>query len=301
MGRYAIRLAATPDERTTTAASCGALLAGPGFAGRRPDNPAFRAAGERHGLDVDFRAPRFDAGGKKVANARIVRAMIDDVLLHEEVELPGPSAGCPADETATGPIQIVSAPGAAAFGGIRAKPLGAGRDPAGWTPLAEDDDLADWRKVGGIDVKADGGDLLVLGNRGALLTERSDWRDVEVAFRAKVSAGGVSAVWLRASEKDGTLAGYALRLNADAPLPEYTGSIAGLAPLSVQLVGPETWCDVRARVRDEDGGTRVTVWVNGVQVNEALDARPERPKAGAIAIEQHHDGSRVELEGLSVR
>ncbi|MCY2961893.1 MAG: DUF1080 domain-containing protein [Planctomycetota bacterium] len=299
--RYDVLLAATPNERATTLASCGALLPGPGFAGRAPDNPCFRAPGEWHELDLTFRAPRFDATGRKVANARVVRAMVDDVLLHEEIEFSGPSAGAPAVERAVGPLSIRALGGIAAFGGIRVKPLEVEAPGDGWKPLVAEDRLAGWRTIGGATAENADGEFALGGARGALVTEAADYADVEVAFRVKVSSSGTSALWLRASEKDGALSGYCVRINADAPLPEYTGSIAGLDPISVQLVGPETWCWMRASVREESGAARVRVFVNGVEVASVLDARPDRPRGSRLALDQHHDGSRAVFENLRWR
>lgn len=300
-GRYDFVLAATPDERSTTLSSCGAIAAGSGFAGRAPDNPCFRAPGEWHGLDLTFRAPRFDAAGKKIANARIVRALVDDVLLHEEVEFPGPSAGAPADERALGALSFRALSGSLALNGIRVKPTEVEPEGGGWHPLAEDEDLASWRKSGGVAATNEDGELVLGGARGALLTEAANYRDVEVACRVKVSSSGQSGLWLRASEKDGALSGYCVRINADAPAPEHTGSLAGFTALRVQLVGPETWCWLRASAREEAGGTRVRVHVNGVEVANVLDARPDRPERGALALEQHHDGSRAVFENLRHR
>jgi hypothetical protein len=42
--------------------------------------------------DVDFTAPKFDADGRKVANARIT-VKHNGVVIHDNVELPGPTPG----------------------------------------------------------------------------------------------------------------------------------------------------------------------------------------------------------------
>ena len=101
----------------------------------------------------------------------------------------------------------------------------------------------------------------------------------------------------------GTHSGYAISLNANAPGSGFMGSIDGFesAQLNVQLVAPETWCWVRASTRDEKDGTRVQVWVNGVEVANVLDERSDRPKQGAFGLEQAHDGSRVVFANLRWR
>lgn len=299
--RYDLILAATPDERTTNLASCGAIAAGPEFAGRAPDNPCFRSPGEWHGLDLTYRAPRFDAAGKKTANARIVRALVDDVLLHEEVELPGPSAGAPADERPLGALSFRALSGAIALNAIRVKPTEVEPEGGGWRALQSDEDLASWRKAGGVTATNEDGELVLGGAPGALITTAADFADVEVACRVKISASGQSGLWLRASEAGGALSGYCVRVDADGPSAEHTGSLAGFTALRVQLVGPETWCWLRASAREESGGTRVRVHVNGIEVANVLDPRPDRPRRGAIALEQHHDGSRAVYENLRSR
>jgi len=323
--RYDLLLAATPDERATTLASCGALLPGPGFAGKAPVNPCFRSPGEWHAMDLTFRAPRFDAQGKKVANARMVRAMVDDVLLHDEVEFPGPTDGAPTDEVAEAPLSFRVLNGQVALGDIRVKPTEPEAPGDGWQELVQDEDLSGW-KTGGATTAQEADDELTLGGAGgAIVTEREDYGDIELAFRAKVAAGGVTRVWLRAKERglindgkpglpetsifDVLNKGYGVCLNADAPsLAGFTGSIVGgtadakvAAPFTVQLVAPETWCWVRARVSEEADGTRMRVWLNGVEVANALDTSPNRARTGAIALEQAHDGSRAVFQNLRWR
>lgn len=77
---------------------------------------------------IDFRAPRFDADKKKIANAKLVRVTINGQLIHENAEIPSPTAGglygeeFPATPTATGPLLLQGNEGAAAFRNIRITP-----------------------------------------------------------------------------------------------------------------------------------------------------------------------------------
>ncbi len=319
--RYDLLLAATPDERTTTLASCGALLPGPGFAGKAPVNPCFRSPGEWHQMDLTFRAPRFDARGKKVANARMVRAMVDDILLHDEVEFPGPAAGAPIDEVAEAPLSFRVLNGQIALGDIRVKPTDPEAPGDGWQKLAEDEDLAGWRTVGGATAQNADGELTLGGATGMLVTDRADFGDFEVAFRAKVSDGGAARVLLRAqsvadleaqrAKEPGAIdhmldhgpLPWVLHLNASMPALPFTGTLEGssLGNLRVQMVAPETWCWVHASVREEERGTRVRVRLNGLEIANELDSSPKRPKKGAIALEQMHDGSRAVFQNLRWR
>ena len=47
---------------------------------------------EWQSLEIDFRAPRFDAGGRKIASARLT-AWHNGVKIHDDLEVPNPTAG----------------------------------------------------------------------------------------------------------------------------------------------------------------------------------------------------------------
>ena len=67
---------------------------------------ASRAPLEWQTLDVDFQAPRFDAAGKKTANARAT-VMLNGVKLYDEQELSPPTgAAGRLGEAATGPLML---------------------------------------------------------------------------------------------------------------------------------------------------------------------------------------------------
>ncbi len=90
------------------------------YMGKAPlSNPA-RAPGLWQKMAVSFRAPRFDASGKKVANALLNYVTINGVTIHENVEIPLPTGGPIADiETAMGPLMIQGDHGAVAFRNIK--------------------------------------------------------------------------------------------------------------------------------------------------------------------------------------
>ncbi len=324
MNRYDVLLAATPDERVTTTASCGAILPGPGFAGVAPVNPCFRSPGEWHGMDLTFRAPRFDASGMKIANARLVNAMVDGVLVHDETEFPGPSDGEARDEVAEAPFSFRVLQGRVALNSIRAKPTEPDAGGDGWASLVFDEDLTGWMPSK-LKAHEDDGELTLDGGFGSMTTEREDFGDVEIAFRAKVAAGTVARIWLRAAQRgitndgksgdptqvsgfDVQSQGYAISLNADSPAAPFMGSLVGgttdkqlAPPYTVQLVAPETWAWVRASLKEESGGTRVRIRLNGVEVVNVLNTSPDRQMSGAIALELEHDGSRAVFQNLRWR
>jgi hypothetical protein len=85
---------------------------------------AARPAGEWQTLDVIFHAPRFDAKGKKTANARLVKVVLNGQVIHDNVELLTPTgAKWKNAEMATGPILLQGDHGPVAFRNIRVRPL----------------------------------------------------------------------------------------------------------------------------------------------------------------------------------
>jgi len=115
MGRYEVRLSAD--------GKCGAIPAGGGFEGAAPALESFRGPGEWHDLDLVFRASGIDARGKKTKDATFERVLVDDILLHESLSLPGPTDAGFAGEAALGPLRFRGARGKIALGGIQVRPL----------------------------------------------------------------------------------------------------------------------------------------------------------------------------------
>ena len=62
-----------------------------GFEGHSPRINASRAPGQWQTFDVAFRAPRFDKRGRKLSNARFETVVHNGVLIHEDIELIGPT------------------------------------------------------------------------------------------------------------------------------------------------------------------------------------------------------------------
>jgi hypothetical protein len=86
---------------------------------------AAKPAGEWQTLDLVFQAPRFDAAGKKTANARFVKVVLNGQVIHENVEVPYPTGAAWHDkESPTGPLLLQGDHGPAAFRNIRVRPYG---------------------------------------------------------------------------------------------------------------------------------------------------------------------------------
>ena len=95
---------------------------GQGFEGHPPRKNASRPPGEWQSFDVVFRAPRFDAAGNKTENARLVKVVHNGVVVHENVEVTGPTrAATFEDEVEMGPLMVQGDHGPVAFKNARVK------------------------------------------------------------------------------------------------------------------------------------------------------------------------------------
>jgi sugar phosphate isomerase/epimerase len=90
--------------------------------GHSPRINASLPAGQWQSFDVIFRAPRFDARGRKTANAVFVKVVHNGKLIHEQVELSGPTRGG-RPEHAVGPLVLQGDHGPVAFRNLRIRPL----------------------------------------------------------------------------------------------------------------------------------------------------------------------------------
>jgi hypothetical protein len=88
-----------------------------------PLTNASKAPGEWQTLDIVFRAPRYDAGGKKTENARFVKVTLNGKTIQENVEVKGPTGGeLPGGEKATGPLLLQGDHGVVAYRNIAIEP-----------------------------------------------------------------------------------------------------------------------------------------------------------------------------------
>ncbi len=92
--------------------------------GHSPLVNASKPPGEWQTFDITFRAPRFDAAGKKIANAKVVKIVHNGKVIHENVELSGPTRGALSEEEkATGPIRLQGDHGPVALRNLRIKEI----------------------------------------------------------------------------------------------------------------------------------------------------------------------------------
>jgi hypothetical protein len=90
-----------------------------GYDGHAPRQNASRAPGLWQHMKISFQAPRFDAGGQKTSNAKIIYVWLNGVLIQDNVELAGPTRGAIDNkENVAGPLRIQGDHGAVAFKNI---------------------------------------------------------------------------------------------------------------------------------------------------------------------------------------
>ncbi|MEM9886141.1 MAG: family 16 glycoside hydrolase [Bacteroidota bacterium] len=126
-GRYEIQLLDSWGKRRPSFADIGGIYqrwdkskadGQKGFEGTAPLLNAAKAPGLWQKMRISFQAPRFNAQGKKIKNARIIYVELNDVTIHQNVELTGPTRGPyvgDGNESALGPIVIQGDHGAVAF------------------------------------------------------------------------------------------------------------------------------------------------------------------------------------------
>lgn len=94
--------------------------------GHSPVVNASKPCGEWQSFDITFRAPRFDASGKKTANARFVKVVHNGKIVQQNVNLHGPTRVGYEPEKAAGPLRLQGDHGPVAYRNVRIRPLDEG-------------------------------------------------------------------------------------------------------------------------------------------------------------------------------
>jgi hypothetical protein len=129
MGRYEVQVYDSfgVEKEAYPGLECGGIYprwANRNFEGHSPRVNASKPPGEWQSFDITFRAPRFDADGKKIENAKFVKVVHNGAVVHENVELTGPTrAAISGTEAAAGPLRLQGDHGPVAYRNIRIKPL----------------------------------------------------------------------------------------------------------------------------------------------------------------------------------
>jgi hypothetical protein len=83
---------------------------------------AAKKPGEWQTFVIDFQAPRFE-GGKKTVNAKFLKVVLNDEVIHENVEMKGPTpSGVTGQEAETGPLMFQGDHGAVAYRNLVIEP-----------------------------------------------------------------------------------------------------------------------------------------------------------------------------------
>jgi hypothetical protein len=128
-GRYEIQLFDSWAKKVPHVTDCGSIYerwddrrpeGKKGYEGHPARTNASLAPNVWQHLEIEFRAPRFDATGKKIEPAQFVKVSLNGIVIHENVILSGPTrASAFNDEKAIGPIVIQGDHGPVSFRNIR--------------------------------------------------------------------------------------------------------------------------------------------------------------------------------------
>ena len=127
MGRYEIQVFDSFKKTVVHHSDCGGIYQRWGKNkdnGHPPRLNASTAPGTWQKYEVVFRAPRFDENGKKTENAKFVKVVHNGQLIHENVEVTGPTRSAMKEnepEEPAGPLRIQGDHGSVAYRTINIK------------------------------------------------------------------------------------------------------------------------------------------------------------------------------------
>lgn len=131
-GHYEIQILDSYGKKKLTGADCGGIypraVIDKGYRhidkGIAPRVNACKKPGEWQTLDVIFLAPRFDTDGKKTTNAKIVKAVLNGKVIHENLQLKTPTGHLwVRPEMAVGPIMLQGDHGPVAFRNVKIRKI----------------------------------------------------------------------------------------------------------------------------------------------------------------------------------
>jgi hypothetical protein len=119
MGEYEIQILDSYGIKKLGGGDMGAI-----YGAQPPRTNACKKPGEWQKYEIDFIAPKFNASGKKTAHAKFVTVKLNGKILHENVEMKGPTpSGVTGKEAATGCIMFQGDHGPVAYRNIVITPL----------------------------------------------------------------------------------------------------------------------------------------------------------------------------------
>ncbi|MEQ1906338.1 MAG: DUF1080 domain-containing protein [Pirellulaceae bacterium] len=118
MGEYELQIFDSFGKAEVGPADVGGL-----YGAQAPALNASKAPGEWQKFVIDFRAPKFDKDGKKTANAKFVKVTLNGKVIHENVEMKGPTpGGLSGKEASEGPLMFQGDHGPVAYRNIQFTP-----------------------------------------------------------------------------------------------------------------------------------------------------------------------------------
>ncbi len=130
-GLYEIQIRDSHGTKQPTASDCGGVYPRAELLPRYhttdlgvpPRTNAALPAGQWQTLDIRFQAPRFDTEGKKTANARFLKVVLNGQVIHENVELKWPTghAWRTKPEVPRGPLFLQGDHGPVAYRNVRVR------------------------------------------------------------------------------------------------------------------------------------------------------------------------------------
>ncbi|MCI0682788.1 MAG: DUF1080 domain-containing protein [Gemmataceae bacterium] len=129
-GHYEIQISDSAGKKEAGGEDCGGIYpraeAKPRYhhidKGIAPRLNACKAPGEWQSLHAVFLAPRFDGKGKKIANAKLTKVLLNGQVIHENQELLTPTGDrWKGPELAEGPLMIQADHGPVAFRNVKVR------------------------------------------------------------------------------------------------------------------------------------------------------------------------------------
>jgi hypothetical protein len=119
MGEYEVQVLDSFGKMKVGNGDIGAI-----YGGFAPPVNASKAPGQWQQFVIDWRAPRFDSTGQKIANAEFLKVELNGQILHKNLVMTGPTpGGITGKEAPTGPLMFQGNHGPVAYRNIVVTPL----------------------------------------------------------------------------------------------------------------------------------------------------------------------------------
>ncbi len=119
MGNYEVQILDSFGKKNVDTGDMGAV-----YGNTAPKVNASKAPGRWQKFVIDFRAPKFDNDGRKIANAKLVKCTLNGRIIHENVEIEGRTGGAMSkNEVPVGPLMFQGDHEPIAYRNIKIKPL----------------------------------------------------------------------------------------------------------------------------------------------------------------------------------